>query len=81
MIVQRPLLRLFSTWSGQSDLDDKSISVSSAHIFVSQDSVEVGRLLNKIKKKKNNKGPNIYPCGTLMLTARGSERWPSTDTH
>ncbi len=37
LILQRSLLRLFSSSSGQSGLDAESISVSYAYIFVSQD--------------------------------------------
>ncbi len=37
LILQRSPLRLFSSSSGQSGLDAKSISVSSAYIFFSQD--------------------------------------------
>ncbi len=38
LILQRSQLRLFSSNSGQSGLDAVSISVSSAYIFISQES-------------------------------------------
>ncbi len=47
LILQRPLLRLFSSSSGQSGVDAEYISVSSAYVFVSQDSVTFGNSLRK----------------------------------
>ncbi len=70
-ILQRSLLRLLSSSSGQSGLGGEPSSVSSAYIFIPQDSVTVGRSL---RKSTNNKGPNIYPCGTPLLTDSESER-------